>query len=203
LLKFIAFRYNNGQGLVMKSGEGNKDLNSPAGDAENRKALNHLFSLTYEALRRLAAEVVRGDPGQTLNATALVNEAWMKLARSPNFVSTSELHFKRIAARAMRQVLVEAARRRKSGKRGRDVVIVTWGERDAGVATETEVLALHDALDRLAEISPRQADLVESRFFGGMETAEIAKLLDVSEATVLRDWRAAKAWLARELRSPG
>ena len=83
-------------------------------NSEKRRALDDLFSATYEELRRLASSVKRGDPGQTLNPTALVNEAWVKLANSPNFGAASQLHFKRIAARAMRQVLVEAARRPQS-----------------------------------------------------------------------------------------
>src|SRR5258706_13587376 len=85
---------------------------------EERRTLDHLFSVTYEELRRLASTVRRGDPAATLNPTALVNEAWLKLANSPRFASTSRLHFKRIAARAMRQVLIEAARRRHAHKRG-------------------------------------------------------------------------------------
>src|ERR1700724_2759001 len=86
--------------------------------ARERQDLDRLFSLTYEELRRLASSVKRGDPSNTLSATALVNEAWLRLAKSPGIAATSRLHFKRIAARAMRQLLVEAARRRNSGKRG-------------------------------------------------------------------------------------
>jgi RNA polymerase sigma factor (TIGR02999 family) len=160
-----------------------------------------LFSATYEELRRLASSVGRHDPSATLNPTALVNEAWVKLAASPEFTATSPLHFKRIAARAMRQVLVEAARRRHSQKRGGpDAVLVTF---DEGMQTPDaggdEVLALDRALDALAQLEPRQAQMVESRFFAGLDVAETAALLEVSEATVLRDWRAARAWLAMEL----
>src|SRR5580700_5899516 len=90
------------------------------GTPEVRQALDELFSMTYEELRRLASSVKRSDPGATLNPTALVNEAWLKLGNSPRVASTSPLHFKRIAARAMRQVLIEAARRRSSSKRGGD-----------------------------------------------------------------------------------
>src|SRR2546425_10231201 len=99
----------------------------PAG-VQGREALDRLFSLTYEELRRLASLVRRGDPSQTMNTTALVHEAWLKLARSPEFASMSALHFKRIAARAMRQVLVEAARRRKAEKRGAELMLVTFGD---------------------------------------------------------------------------
>jgi RNA polymerase sigma factor (TIGR02999 family) len=162
--------------------------------------LDYLFSVTYEELRRLASTVRRGDPSATLNPTALVNEAWLKLAGS-KVSNTSRLHFKRIAARAMRQVLVEAARRRNANKRGGSgACFVTFDESQAAVASERELLGLDTALDELAQIEPRQAMMVESRFFGGLEVAEIAELLEVSEATILRDWRAAKAWLAHTLR---
>jgi RNA polymerase sigma factor (TIGR02999 family) len=169
---------------------------------QERQELDDLFSLTYEELRRLASSVKRGDLGVTLNPTALVNEAWIKLAQSPGFNSDSQLHFKRIAARAMRQVLVEAARRRQAGKRGGDdAVFITFDESLAATAESgRQLLALDSALDELAQIDPRQALMVEGRFFGGLDIAEIAALLDVSEATILRDWRAAKAWLAQKLR---
>jgi RNA polymerase sigma factor (TIGR02999 family) len=174
----------------------------PAPVEHERRALDDLFSVTYEELRRLAANVRRGDPSATLTPTALVNEAWLKLARSPAVARTSPLHFKRIAARAMRQVLVEAARRRHAQKRGGpDAVLVTFDESLPGAAAWAgDVLGLDAALEELARLNPRQAQMVEARFFGGLEAAEIATLLEVSEATVLRDWRAAKAWLARELR---
>jgi RNA polymerase sigma-70 factor, ECF subfamily len=130
----------------------------------------------------------------------MVNEAWLKLARTPAVADTSPLHFRRIAARAMRQVLVTEARRRNALKREHTVALLTDGD---GVAARTlwneELLALDDSLEELAKLSPRQAQMVESRFFGGLEIAEIAQLLNVSEATVLRDWRAARAWLAARL----
>ncbi len=170
---------------------------------EERRALDLLFSLTYEELRRLASSVKRNDPSCTLNPTALVNEAWVKLANSPRFVATSQLHFKRIAARAMRQVLIEAARRRNARKRGGvgQALFTTLDESlDGGAVREDELLALDAALDQLARLEPRQAAIVESRFFGGLEMREIADLVGVSEATALRDWRTAKAWLGHELR---
>jgi RNA polymerase sigma factor (TIGR02999 family) len=172
---------------------------------ESRRALDHLFSATYEELRRLAGSVRRGDPSATLSPTALVNEAWLKLAASPALGVTSRLHFKRIAARAMRQVLVEAARRRTAEKRGgANAAFVTFDEAVDGAtgagSSGDEVLALDVALDELARVAPRQAQLVESRFFGGLDVRETAESLGISEATVLRDWRAARAWLAAELR---
>jgi RNA polymerase sigma-70 factor, ECF subfamily len=174
----------------------------PAGTSEERRLLDDLFSLTYEELRRLASSVRRSDPGASLSPTTLVNEAWIKLAASPKFATTSRPHFKRIAARAMRQVLVEAARRRNADKRGGGVAItVRFGESFEDLAYCTKhLLALDSALEELAKIEPRQAMMVESRFFGGLDVTETATLLNVSEATILRDWRAAKAWLAHELR---
>lgn len=170
--------------------------------AEERRSLDELYSATYEELRRLAASIRRGSPGLTLSPTTLVNEAWAKLAASPGVASTSPLHFKRIAARAMRQVLVEAARRRYADKRGgRAIAFVTLDEEVAGAAsTPNEILALDAALDELSRLQPRQAHMVECRFFGGMDIAETARLLEVSEATIQRDWRAVRAWLARTLR---
>jgi RNA polymerase sigma factor (TIGR02999 family) len=165
-----------------------------------RRALDDLFSAAYEELRRLAASVRRNDPAATLSPTALVNEAWLKLADSPALANTSPLHFKRIAARAMRQVLVEAARRRNADKRGGGAAVVTFDDAIGQVTTADDVLGLDAALEALAQLEPRQALMVESRFFGGLDVAETAQLLDISEATVLRDWRAAKAWLSRELR---
>ena len=172
------------------------DFSSP------RTTLDDMFSVAYEELRRLASSVKRSDPSATLNPTALVNEAWMKLAAGPAFEAESQLHFKRIAARAMRQVLVEAARRRTADKRdpGTPLAVISFG--DAGpepASSAAELLMLDAALDRLAALQPRQAALVESRFFGGFDMSEISAMLDVSEATLLRDWRAAKAWLAHEL----
>jgi RNA polymerase sigma factor (TIGR02999 family) len=173
---------------------------------EERQALDQLFSLAYEELRRLASTVKRGDPSNTLSPTALVNEAWLKLAKQPKIAAASHLHFKRIAARAMRQLLVEAARRRNSHKRGGDgeVIFVTFDDSFDRAATGPEnLLALDASLTELARLSPRQAIIVESRFFGGLEVSEISSLIGVSEATILRDWRAAKAWLGHSLRQAG
>jgi RNA polymerase sigma factor (TIGR02999 family) len=175
------------------------------GEGGDRQELDELFSLAYEELRRLASTVKRGDPGNTLSPTALVNEAWLKLAKAPGLRAESPLHFKRIAARAMRQLLVEAARRRKARKRGDgEILYISFDDSFAGVpGTENEILVLDGALSELARVAPRQAAMVESRFFGGLEISEIAMLFDVSEATVMRDWRAAKAWLSHRLQRNG
>jgi len=171
--------------------------------AEERQSLDQLFSLTYEELRRLACSVKRGDPSITLSPTALVNEAWVKLANSLPPAATSQLHFKRIAARAMRQVLIEAARRRNSHKRGGEgeAIFVAFDDSLHGSTSgEADLLSLDIALNELARLEPRQAAIVETRFFGGLQVSEISSLLGVSEATILRDWRAAKAWLGQALR---
>jgi RNA polymerase sigma factor (TIGR02999 family) len=164
--------------------------------------LEELFSAAYEELRRLAAAVRRDDRHASLSATTLVNEAFLKLASGPRFKALSHLHFKRIVARAMRQVLVEAARRRNADKRGGgEVIFVTFDESTASVGrTARDLLALDAALELLARVNPRQAEMVVCRFFGGLDIEQTAKALDVSEATVQRDWRAAKAWLAQQLR---
>jgi RNA polymerase sigma factor (TIGR02999 family) len=172
-----------------------------ASSPSERQTLDQLFSMTYEELRRLAAAVRRGDPSATLNPTALVNEAWLKLAKSSRIAVASPLHFKRIAARAMRQLLVEAARRRNSGKRGGGQLTVTFDpDVQEKACAGRDLLAMDRVLDKLEQMNPRQAAMVEGRFFGGLDVPEIAALLNVSEATILRDWRAAKAWLAHELR---
>ena len=196
-----------GQGkTVMAAKDSEASQRSERGRAHapsaERKALDQLFSATYEELRRLASSVRRGDPSATLSPTALVNEAWLKLAKSPDVGATSRLHFKRIAARAMRQLLVEAARRRNSDKRGggAEITVIFDDTPQKKPSGGEELLALNTALDSLARMNPRQAEMVESRFFGGLDVPETAALLEVSEATVLRDWRAAKAWLANELR---
>lgn len=182
------------------SPESSPSSNAPS-SADDRRALDAVFSEAYEELRRLAARVRQGDPSATLSPTALVNEAWLKLADSPQVAHTSRLHFKRIAARAMRQVLIEAARRRQADKRGGGLAFVTFEDSIGDSVTAVdELLALDEALDRLSSLSPRQATLVEARFFGGLELKEAATLLDISEATAVRDWRSARAWLAVELR---
>jgi len=169
---------------------------------EERRALDDLFSVTYEQLRRLALTMKRSDPRATLSPTELVNEAWLKLVNSPRFTTTSPLHFKRIAARAMRQLLVEAARRRKTDKRGgwAEFTVTFNDSLQRTPSSGDELLFLDAALEQLALMNPRQATMVETRFFGGLDIPETAALLNVSEATVLRDWRAAKAWLSKELR---
>ena len=169
--------------------------------AADRRQVDYLFSVTYEELRRLASAVRQNDPSNTLTPTALVHEVWLKLAKGSSLDGFSRTEFKRIAAHAMRQLLVEAARRRHAQKRGGEAALfVSLDESMDFAARDDQLIALDSALQELERLSSRQAFIVESRFFGGLEALEVAELLGVSEATIHRDWRAARAWLGRELR---
>jgi RNA polymerase sigma factor (TIGR02999 family) len=139
----------------------------------------------------------REGGGHTLQTTALIHEAYLKLATGGAMSATSRAHFLAIAARAMRQVLVDYARRRKAAKRGGGVISVTLGDEAGNSGSSADdLLALDDALDKL---DPRQRQVIECRFFGGMEEQDIAQALGVSERTVRRDWVKARAWLYKEL----
>src|SRR5688572_7494773 len=166
-----------------------------AGDNE---ALDRLMPLVYEDLRRVARrQLDREGGGHTLQTTALIHEAYLKLAGGGAVGATSRAHFLAIAARAMRQVLVDYARRRKAAKRGGGVISVTLGdEAQPTDASAEDLLSLDDALQQL---DPRQRQVIECRFFGGMEEKDIAEALGISERTVRRDWVKARAWLYREL----
>lgn len=165
-----------------------------------RERLDEMFNLAYAELHRLAS-ILQRSSSATLGPTALVNEAWLKLSAYPGFQWDSPLHFRRIAARAMRQVLVEAARNRTAEKRGGpDREMVTLEPDIAATAmTADAILSLNEALEALATVSPRQVRLIELRFFAGLDVAEAAAALGVSEATAQREWRAGKAWLAHRL----
>jgi len=164
-------------------------------------SLDEMFSATYEHLRGLAARVRKNDASETLNPTALVNEAYLKLAATLRQTPGSRSHFRRIAARAMRQILIEAARRRNAARRiGRDEMVLLNEEVVARPLGGEELIALDEALTDLARRHPRIASVVEYRFFGGFTLPETAELLEISESTALRDWRLARAWLAVQLR---
>jgi RNA polymerase sigma factor (TIGR02999 family) len=169
-----------------------------AGDAG---AVDRLVPLVYDELKGMAQrELYREAAGHTLHATALVHEAYLKLAGG-GMPATDRAHFLAIAARAMRQVLVDHARRRKAVKRGGDLVRTTLT--DAGNPVEfrpDELIALDEALEQL---DPRQRQVVEFRFFAGMEEKEIAEVLGVSDRTVRREWVKARAWLYRSMYPDG
>lgn len=154
-------------------------------------------------MRALAAAYLRRSPGtDTLQATALVHEAYLKLAREPRTFADHQ-HFVYTAAAAMRQILVDHARARLRIKRSGDMARVTLDGLELSAPGGVDVLVLNDALQRLQELDPRQAQIVELRFFVGLSVEEVAALMEISEKTVKRDWAMARAWLQRELRPSG
>jgi RNA polymerase sigma factor (TIGR02999 family) len=166
-------------------------------------ALDRLFPVVYQELRRVAHGQLRHERvGHTLNTTALVHEAYVKLVRHPPDVQwKSRIHFSAVAARAMRQILVNHAKARSRAKRGGDAPQVSLDE--AVIMPEEradELVALDEALHRLEAMNERQSRVVECRYFGGLTIEETAQALAVSVATVKRDWITARAWLYREVR---
>jgi RNA polymerase sigma factor (TIGR02999 family) len=171
-----------------------------AGGRLDRQTLDAVYSVAYEELRRIAKSVKYSGPVCTLTPSTLVQEAWLRLAKSRTLALYSEIQFKFIAAEAMYQILVEAARRRSTEKRGANKVFISFDD-SLGVSDccSRDVLALRDALDELEQLNHRQAEMVKSRYFGGLDNTEIASLLGVSKATVDRDWRATRAWLRTKI----
>jgi RNA polymerase sigma factor (TIGR02999 family) len=164
-------------------------------------ALDSLTPLVYRDLRRIAARLLRAErSGHTLQPTALVNEAYLKLAGDAKVQWQNRSHFFAVAARAMRQILVDHARGHLAAKRGGGVTVVPL-EEGLVFARErsADLLALDRALQRLSAIDPRKTRVVELRFFAGLNNDEIAELLQISPNTVMRDWNMAKAWLRREI----
>jgi RNA polymerase sigma factor (TIGR02999 family) len=166
-----------------------------------RDALDRLVPLLYEDLRRLAAGHMRHEsPGHSLQATALVHEAYVRLIDQRQVHWRNRAHFFGVAAGMMRRILVDHARSRRADKRGGAWDRVTLVEDQvAGGAQEIDLLALHESLERLAAFDPRQARIVELRYFGGLTIEEAADVVGISEATVVRDWTIAKAWLRADL----
>jgi len=168
------------------------------------KAASQLLPLVYDKLRALAATYMRGErPDHTLQPTALVHEAYLKLVDLTKIDWQGKTHFFAVAATQMRRVLADHARTRRADKRGGGARKVTLSDPSAITPTGlVDMLDLDEAMDRLAGESPRQSRVVELRFFGGLSVKETAHVLDVSEGTVKGDWKVAKAWLARELAPP-
>jgi RNA polymerase sigma-70 factor (ECF subfamily) len=166
--------------------------------------LDEIAPLVYEELRRLAQSYMNGErPDHTLQATALVNEAYLRLAERTRPHWQDRAHFFAGAARMMRHILVDHARRRQRVKRGSGAVNVELTETAALVQEQAEhVVDLNEALERLAQLDRRASQVVELKYFGGMSYEEIAEVLSISDITVRRDWGFAKAWLHKELTTP-
>ena len=164
-------------------------------------ALNHLLPAVYAELRRVAARQLRNErAGHTLQPTALVHEAYMRLAGQRQVDWNNRAHFFGVAAQVMRRILIDHARRHGASKRGDGVCCVPIDEaRDVATPREVPFLALDHSLDRLEKIDPQLARIVELRVFAGLTIEEAASVLTVSPSTAKRDWRAAKAWLTRDL----
>jgi RNA polymerase sigma factor (TIGR02999 family) len=169
------------------------------GDGD-RAALDRLTPVVYEELRRLASHYMRGErPGHSLQATALVNEAYMRLVDYKGMQWQNRAHFFAVSAQLMRRILVEHARRHNL-KRGGGVPHVSLDDTAiVGGDRAADLVALDDALEALARFDQRKVQVVEMRFFGGLSVEETAEVLKVSSVTVMRDWSTAKAWLYREL----
>jgi RNA polymerase sigma factor (TIGR02999 family) len=164
-------------------------------------ALDQLMPVVYAELRKIARRFMRRQrPNNTLQTTDLVNEAYLRLIDSSRVNWQSRTHFFAVSAQLMRRILVDAARRRNSQKRGGGQVRVTLDESlEIAEAQGTDVVALDEALRRLAELNPRHSQIVELRYFGGLTEEQVAELMEISPRTVRRDWSLAKAWLFREL----
>jgi RNA polymerase sigma-70 factor (ECF subfamily) len=170
-------------------------------DGGEAAAAQELVPLVYDELHRMAAAFLRREsPAHTLQPTALVHEAFLRLVDQTRVQWKGRAHFMAIAAETMRRILVDHARARLREKRGGGRLRVTL-QADLALSPERDedVLALHDALERLAQLDARQARLVELRFFGGLDMAEVAEVLGVSKRTVESDWTMVRAWLKREL----
>ena len=176
-------------GLLMAWGSGDK------------AALDRLMPLLYQELRRLARRQMRRErQGDTLQTTALVNEAYLRLVDYERVQARDRNHFLAIAAQAMRRILVERARNRRSDKRGSNPQRISLDEvTEVAEARAADLLALDEALQALSTIDPRKAQLVELRYFGGLTIEETANVLGVSTPTVERDWHTARIWLHREI----
>ena len=167
----------------------------------DREALDKLIPIVYEELRRQAARYLRRErPGHTLQTTGLIHEAYLRLIDQSSVQWQNRAHFFAISAQLMRRILVDHARSRQAAKRGgSDIKLPLEEGMIASEGTEVDLVALDEALERLAGIDPQQGRVVELRFFSGLSVLETAEVLGVSPRTVKRDWNVAKAWLRREI----
>lgn len=169
-------------------------------------AADQLIHLVYQELRRIAGACLRKErPGHTLQPTALINEAWLRLADQTQVDWRDRAHFFGVAAQMMRRVLVDHARARLADKRGAGAAVVNldWVEIDSGPQKLEEILAVDEALERLRHLDSQQAQIVEMHYFAGMTVKETAAVLGVSPRTVDREWALSSAWLRRELSGRG
>ena len=177
---------------------------APERAADDVAKTDTLATLVYSELRALAGAFMRGrSDGHTLQPTALVNEAYIRLAKSSPEALRSRAHFLAVAAKAMRHVLINHSYTKKAAKRGGGGSRVSFDALSVGTADYDylEILAIHEALARLEEVDPRRATVVEAKVFGGLTNDEVAEVLGVSTTTVESDWRTGRAWLAKELRA--
>jgi RNA polymerase sigma factor (TIGR02999 family) len=170
----------------------------------DQNAFDALVPLVYDELRKLARNYMRGQPaGHTLQTTALVNEAYLRLIDSSRVNWQNRTHFFAVSAQLMRRVLVDFARAKASQKRGGERIQITLDEKiEAASGENTDLVALDEALQELAKLNARQSQIVELRYFGGLSEEEIAETLKISTRTVRRDWSIARAWLYRKLSEP-
>lgn len=200
----ITVRLRNQTLLIPAMTEHSADLTKTLSEAAagDHKAASELFPIVYDELRRFAAKFLgSGNAGHTLQPTALVHEVFLRLVDQTNSPWQNRAHFLALSSRIMRQILVDHARRRYASKRGGNWKRVSLHQADLeNHCPEIDVLALDEALTKLALLNPRHAQMVEMRFLGGMSIDEVALVLDVSPRTVKSDWRLAKAWLSRELK---
>ncbi|MEW6730957.1 MAG: sigma-70 family RNA polymerase sigma factor, partial [Acidobacteriota bacterium] len=168
----------------------------------DQTALDKLIPLVYDALHQLADRYLRHeDPNHTIQATALVHEAYLRLINQRQVKWQNRQHFFGIAAKLMRRILINYARDQKAAKRGGGIYKVSLSKAaELNEEPDFDLLALNDALDKLAEKDPRKSELIELRFFSGLSLEEAAEVLDISVATAKRDWRLARAWLNREIK---
>jgi len=170
----------------------------------DEKALEELLPIVYKELRRLAHYHLQSErPDHTLQSTALVHEAYLRLMGGQHIQFENRSHFIAVASRLMRQVLVDYARERKAQKRSGGVRIVLEHLDQLAVDSDAELLALNDALEELVRIDPRQGKIVEMKFFGGLSAPEISEVMNLSRATVDRDWATARVWLHRQMSRTG
>jgi RNA polymerase sigma factor (TIGR02999 family) len=168
--------------------------------ARDPSALDRLVPIVYDELRRLAHHYMRGErPAHTLQTTALVNEVYLRLAGIKGLQWRDRAHFFAMAGTLMRRVLVDYARRQGRGKRGGGIAVTSLDGHAITPAPSVDIIALDEALQRLAAVDPQQCRVVELRFFGGLSIEETAAALEISPATVKRDWTTARAWLHHEL----